>query len=355
MTKLPSFESPDALHAFVTSSSIEQFQQSIVYLSPFELAETLFWLQTEPSQETKEKLSRLFHTLDSPAKLENFGKALTPSFFQALLDYVSHHVSYENRLPFILIGLQPQVFSQALSDLKEKQLILLKHESLLEPLQYHLVQFIHEGERLQQAIEKEIQQLTLDFQTIEHSELTQDQLSSFFYAIDRLQDRLKDYLERTKQALTFVWQTDRLDLIEKLSSLQEVLHHQLIHAVGTQPSKGLYFLLEQQLASIFDASLTNQDAALEGLTRLSIWHLKDYQEVGILPSTQQIQELHLESYPTQTDHWTRHQHLFAFVQRQLDRLRIGTVGELKKACIFSRSLLKDYVTQHQDLLEHSIK
>ncbi len=352
MTKPPSFESSEALHAFIIDSPLESFQHTTLYLSPFEFAQAFFWLQTEPSQETKEKLMHLFHLLDSPTKLENFGKSLTPAFFQALLDYIGHHVSYENRLPFILVGFQPHVFSETLGHLTEKHLVLLKHESLLEPLQYHLTQFIHEGERLLQTIEKQIQQLIINFQSIEHEELTQDRLSALYHSIDEQRDVLLEYLERTKQALALVWQTNRIDLIDKLSSLQEGLHHQLTHAIGTQPTKGLYLLLEQILSSIFDMSLTNQDAALEGLTRLSIWHLKDYKELGLLPPSQQIQDLH---YHTQADHWTRHQSLFAFVQKQLERLKIGTVGELKKACIFSRSLLKDYLKQHQDLLDHSIE
>lgn len=349
MTKPPSFESNDALHAFIIDSSLESFQHTLLYLLPFELAQAFFWLQTEPSQETKEKLVSLFHLLDSPTKLENFGKSLTPTYFQALLDYISHHVSYENRLPFILVGLQSQVFSEILGHLTEKHLVLLKHESLLEPLQYHLAQFIHEGERLLQNTEKQIQQLIIDFQSIAHEELTQDKLSSLYHSIDERRDLLIDYLKRTKQALALVWQTNRIDLIDKLSTLQEGVHHQLTHAVGTQPTKGLYLLLEQILSSIFDTSLTNQDAALEGLTRLSIWHLKDYKELGLLPTSHEIQDL---QYLTQADHWTRHQSLFALVQKQLERLKIGNVGELKKACIFSRSLLKDYLKQHQDLLDH---
>jgi hypothetical protein len=132
-----------------------------------------------------------------------------------------------------------------------------------------------------------------------------------------------------------------IDLIDKLSSVNEMLQHQLIHSVGVRgkgqdPSTGLYLTLEQHLSSIFDTSLQDSDAAMEGLTRLSIWYLKDYWELGLFPSVQQASDLE-----------AHHPQFLAQIQK---KLQIQTVGDLKKAYLFPKPLLKAYITQHQELL-----
>lgn len=346
------FESVDALQIFLAESSLKDFKTTLPHLSFSELAESLLLLQLQPSLESKKKLECLFQVMDSPATLEMVGKHFSVSHFLSFLELLNQYPSYQNRLSSILIRLNPVVFSQSLHLLQNNHLTYLKHEGLLEPLQYHLTQFVHEGEALQKQISQKGQQFSQHLPYIQSEELTPEELHSLIHQIDFLRDNLLDYLERLSTALSIVWHTDRVDLIEKLSSINEILQHQLIYLIGHSnfdqgSSTGLYLSLEQVLSRVFDSTLNDHDAALEGLTRLSIWHLKDYWELGLLPSIQQKEiDLHDDN---EEEYQSSHQRLSFLVQQQLERLRIGTVGDLKKAYVFSKPLLKAYIHQHQHL------
>jgi hypothetical protein len=353
---MTSFESPDGLKKFISESSVEQFKTALPHFSFAALTECFVLLRTQPVLDSKGKFNCLFQFVDSPTTLENLGKHFSVPHFLSFLEFLDHHPSYHNRLTFNLVGLDPLVFSQALHLLQYHHLAYLKNESLLEPLQYHLMQFAHEGESLQQQTEQKVQQFIQNLSSTKPEELTEDSLNTLINQIDSLRNQLLDYLERISTALAIVWHTDRIDLIEKLSSINEALQHQLAYPIGHRPSDhlsstGLYYELEQALSSIFDASLKDEDAALEGLTRLSIWHLKDYWELGLLPSIHHIQELDLDPKRyNEEERLAHHQRLLSLVQQKLERLQIGTVGSLKKAYLFSKPLLKRYISQHQHLL-----
>ena len=353
---MTSFESPIALKKFVSESSLEQFSMALPQFSFSDLAESFILLQKQPTRESTSKFDSLFQFVDSPATLEILGQHFSIPHFSSFLEFLDHHPSYQNRLNFILVGLRPLVFSQVLNLLQNNHLNYLKHEGLLEPLQYHLTQFIHEGESLQEEVAKEVQQFTQELQSINPLELTPDMLTALIQQIDALRNRFLDYLERTSTALSIVWHTDRIDLIEKLSSLNETLQHQLTSMIGHRrfdhlSSAGLYSILEQILSNIFDSTLKDDDASVEGLTRLSIWYLKDYWELGLLPSIHRIQEIELDAHRYNEEERLAHQQrLFSLVQQQLERLHIGKVGNLKKAYLFSKPLLQAYINKHQHLL-----
>ncbi len=350
------FESPDGLRFFLSSSSVDQFQEILPQLPLSELAQSFTLLQAQPAIEAKKKLKSLFEFIDSPAILEVIGKNFSVSSFLSFLDFLTQHPSHQNRLKFILIGLHSLIFSQALHVLQKSHLYLLQQEGLLEPLQYQLTQFAHEGESLEQGINQSVQQFKQDLVSTQSEELTQDRLQKLTQHIDGLRNQILDYLERASAALAIVWHTDRIDLIEKLSSIHERIQYQLMHVIGHSAfdhltATGLYSILEQTLSSIFDSALKDEDAAIEGLTRLSIWHLKDYWELGLLPSISHIQELDLNPKKHhEKEGWDHQQHLIALVQQQLEHLGIGTVKNLKQAHLYSRSLLKDYIERHQHLL-----
>jgi transcriptional regulator with XRE-family HTH domain len=149
MTHLLFFSSLEALQAFTLQSSLEDFKVQLSYLSPAEIAQALFVLQKESSPPSLSKLEHLFHFIDSPENLEKVARVLSVSQFLAVLGFLHQHASYQNRLLYILVGLRYSVFSQALQMCQPEHLTLLKHESLFEPLQYQLNQFVHESEALQ--------------------------------------------------------------------------------------------------------------------------------------------------------------------------------------------------------------
>lgn len=343
MSKLP-FESQNALHQFFSQSSLEEFRKTIPSLAFPDLVEGLTILQTQPTENGKNKLEHVFSYVTSGVELESLSKHFSPESFLCFLEFIIKQPQFQDQLTFVLIGLPPSVFSQALHLLTEKHLILLQIASKIEPLQYQLTQFYHEGETLKQHVEQRVQLFKQELLTIMTEQMTPDLLQNLIGNIDHLRNLLIDYLERASAALAIVWHTDRIDLIEKLSSMNESIQHQLSHLIGHSafdhlPASGLYAFLEQNLSNIFDSTLNDDDAAIEGMTRLSVWHLKDYAELGLLPSMQSHDK---ELVAKQT--------LNSLVQVQLERLGIGKVRDLKKFHLFSKYLLKDYIEKHYDLL-----
>ncbi len=340
----------------VLQSTLDEFKEALLHFSMLEMGHSFLLLQSKPQNDSQNKQESLFQFIDHPSMLEALGSHLFSENFLAFLNFLDQHPSYLNRLPFVLVGLSPAVFSESLPDLQDNHLLLLKHESLSEPLQYHLTQLVHEGEFLLQRTEQAVQQLEKEFLSVKPERLTTESLNALFQQITFLDKPLIHYLERVQKALSIAWHTDRLDLIERFSWVNEALHHQRLQAIGYPASDhllstGLFLTLEKHLSKIFDtAPLEDTDAALEGLTRLSIWHLKDYWELGLLPSIQNTEQLTGDS--SQEEEQLAHQHrLFAIVQQQLDRLEISNIGALKKKHLFSKALLKSYITKNQVLLD----
>lgn len=335
-------------------STLEEFKEALPHFSMLEMGESFLLLQSKPQKDSQNKQESLFQFIDHPSMLETFGSHLSVESFLAFLNFLHHHLSYLNRLPFVLIGLSPAIFYQSLTHLQENHIQLLKHESLSEPLQYHLTQLIHEGESLLQQTAQAIQQLEKEFLLIKPERLTTDSLNTLFYQIELLEEPIIHYQECIQKALSIAWHTNRLDLIEKFSSINEALYHQRTQAIGYPasdhlPSTGLFFALEQALSRIFDATLEDTDAALEGLTRLSIWHLKDYWELGLLPSIPDIEQLNVDSAQGE-EQIAQQERLFALIQQQLDHLQISHVGALKRKHLFSKALLKTYIQKNQQFL-----
>ena len=103
---------------------------------------------------------------------------------------------------------------------------------------------------------------------------------------------------------------------------------------------------QTQFSTIYDSALKDSDAAIEGLTRLSVWYLKDYWELGLLPSIDVPAKLNLDPHRFSEEECKQyHQHLLTLVQDLLNKLNIGTVGALKKARIYSKPLLKAYIAR----------
>ena len=350
------FHTADGLMRFIAQSQNEQLIAALPQFSIQELAESFVLLQNEEIQNREGKMIALFEFIDASEQLEALGKNLSVQQFLHLLDFLVAHDSYQNTLSTLLIGLRSEIFCKALNFFQSGHLALFKEEGKLEPLHYHLTQFVHEGESLYQHIDRQIERFEESLQTIGGEELTVERLENLVSQISPFRNKLLDCLERISVALSIAWNTDRIDLIEKLSGINEALQRLLVLFIGhpasdNLPSTGLYLRIEQILSTIFDSSLKDEDASIEGLTRLSVWHLKDYWELGLFPHIHQLEELDLDAaQPEGKQREVRHQHLFSHVQQQLERLKIGTVGDLKREHLFSKPLLKAYIDRNRNLL-----
>ena len=347
------FFSIGELQKFLSQSSHKEFEEALASFSLPQLIDCFILLQDHPILEAGLKRNSLFRSIDSEKGLEELGKKLNPAFFIDYLEFLETHLQFHNRLSFILIGLPQSVFSASLSLLEDRHLAILKLEALIEPLQYHLMQFAHVGEKLLQTIDERAQQFSQSLSSINPQNLTYESLQGLFQKIEDDKNILSNYLEKIQRTLIMVWHTDRIDLIETLSSLHESIQHQISFLIGHQalngmPATGLYAALEKQFSLVFNGSLQDEDAAIEGMTRLSIWHAKDYFEIGLLPdlSFQESMNLDAEGHNGQK-HLESHEKLNRSVQKRLQELGITNVGSLKKLHLFSKSLLKNYIERRR--------
>lgn len=348
----PTLESLEALKIFLSKSSKEEFKENLSLFSLSELVESLTLLRTQPVSEANEKLHELLSWIDASFNIELLGKHFSPKSFANYLEIMSQHPHFQNRLSHLLVGIDPLVFSEALQYLQDVHLDLLKQEGLQEPLQYQLTQFFHEGEALKEAIEREGLKFQQELNSYIPEQVSSDLLQELLTKIDGFRNILIEYLDKTSTALAIVWHTNRIDLIEKLSSINESIQHQLNHFVGhpafdTLPPTGLYAYLQNHFAKVFDSSLRDNDAAIEGMTRLSIWHLKDYWELGLLPFLKEEEILDMEKQmDNESKRLEEQERYMILVKEQLEQLRIKTVADLKHLHLFSRSLLRTYIEEN---------
>lgn len=350
----PPFPSSDDLRHFVSQATPEQLMTALPEFSMQELAESFAWLQSDGVHLPEEKRVSLFEFIESPKGVETLGKNLSARLLMHVLNFLIPHPQFHNRLSYLLIGLEPQIFSAALNFFQPAHLAMFKEEGMFEPLQYHLTQFVHEGESLHRQIALELEQFEGTLLSMKNQELTAESLEALIAQIDAFRSRLLDFLERISVALSIAWNTDRIDLIERLSNINEALQHQLALFIGHPSSgnfsaTGLYARVEETFSEVFDSSLKDEDASIEGLTRLSIWHLRDYWELGLLPQVHRLQELNLDPSNLQEGQRTAyHQQLYSEVQKQLEKLKIGTVRDLKREYVFSKALLKAYIDRNRN-------
>lgn len=352
MTVIKFFNSNE-LEMFLSSSSAEQFEKALPFLSPSEIMDSFMLLQRGNDSKLNLKLKKLFKFINNPDAFKEIGKCLNIASFIGFLDFLCEHPEYKNRLPFLLTGLVPEVFFFSLFFFEESHILLMKDESLFEPVQFQLSLFVREGEKVLHQLNQKIQNLADEFRLISNEELTTELLLNLEQKIKAIQEKIFESLESIRKALSIVWYTNRADLIDKLSRLNEMFHHELSFQIG-QPASlnseptGIYKILEKKISAVFDESLLkDEDGALEGLTRLSIWHLKDYWEVGLLPSIKRSEDLTPINKGLAHNEWNDTHPLFHILHNELKNLNIETVGDLKKARIFSKSLLKSYIERHK--------
>ncbi|MFI5344561.1 MAG: hypothetical protein ACHQUC_10110, partial [Chlamydiales bacterium] len=322
--------------------------------------------QSKDHTDSVQRLVAIIQDTEEPMRLEAVGKGFSLQQFLIILSSIAQHALPIGKLSPLLVGLAPAIFQQALHQLNFEQLSVLKQESLTEPLQHQLTLFIHALERVCQVQESVILQIGQKVSELGQTEdLTHSTINQIENRIDTLKKFGDEILQAIDQAQAITWNTNRLDLIANLNQLKERFHHQVLHQIGSKSSEdylatGLFANLEKFLFGAFGLSqgskqandaLKDEDAAIEGLAKFSIWYLPDYWEVGLLPTIPNPEKLELDpSMHSEKERFDHRQLLFSLVQQNLDKLSLTTVGDLKKFKIFSKRMLKDFIVQNQNLL-----
>jgi hypothetical protein len=299
--------------------------------------------------EWQSRIVDLFHQINDRSHLETLGKAVTPQQSLAIIKSCYRaNVIEQSKLPPFLAGLQEPIFRQVLSDAKNMEMAVLKRESLTEQVQHHLTLFIAEmGNTIRDytvaitALEKDIDVLSID-------ELNKDEVLALFERIDGVAQQFHQALEQTNQALALSWNTMRLDLIEKLNAIKDVFYKFSALVIGqprtaeTAP-RGLYAKLEEKLFLVYGNPnnpleiVKDDEPAFNALSKLSVWYVQDYWEIGLLPGIKNPQLL------PEKDLSKNRENLIHEAKNNLDKTGLKTVKDLKEALIFSKATIKDFI------------
>lgn len=327
-------------------SSLTQLKTIIPHLSSLQLMAGIQALE-DPMLE---KLPAVADMLTATPLLESIGKILTEKQFLILLEaYLKDQFSL-HKLLSILVGLPSHIFIKTIETAPREYLEPLKKEELLEPLQNHLNILGHNCEKERVELHQIEEKLFKEIQELNKKNLNNLTLKEIKTKIISLENRYQRILGILDRALSILWNTSRIDLLDRFSRLKESANLQYVLINGTQAHRlGLQVYLKKILNDIYEEEssqengkiLNDDDLTIDGLTKLGVWYLKDYWEVGLLPKIKKFEEL--DQNPTA--------HLFHNVQENLDRLGIKTIKDLKNANIYSKDMLIEYIQKHANDLE----
>jgi len=281
---------------------------------------------------------------------------LTAQQLLIILDAVAHHALPESKLLPLLVGMPNSVFVQVLHQANPEVLNFLKLEGVIEPIQHHLTLLADTVEKQDNEIGTSLMIMGQEISQLDVSTIRRSDLQKMRKQLETKREYYLNTIALASKALAIAWNTNRLDLIEQFTKIKERCLSALHDFIGTpgkddNPGTGMYGLLEQTLSAVYSESpeLKDSDPATEALAQFSIWYLRDYWSLGLLPSIKHEEDLELntEDELAKRDH---RQKLFAAVQESLNRLGIGTVGDLKKVEIFSKNLLEDHIDAFRDKL-----
>lgn len=341
--------------------SPEQIQSSAYQLSPGQVYSVVAELAVEKDPDSKEKIFALINGLAERSQLEAAGKALLPL---PALDVLEQYKKMENpqhwKLSPIFVGMSSQVFNQILISVSTSQLQILKQEGVTEPIQHHLSSLCNEIMAYTNHLGDTINGFKEDLHALHADSLRFVDLGRFKLYMEQLTEGCQLAVEKLDRALSIAWNTDRSDLIEKLSSVKEHCQRVLVFDIGhprseSESATGLYSVLEQQLNAVYGnandpkdiQALHDEDPAIDALIKFSVWYLQDYFELGLLPEITDDTQLDLDpQLHTEQERVDFRRRLFQSVRHSLNILGLNTVGDLKRAGIFSKASLAEYIKQH---------
>ncbi len=358
--------SPENASLMLFQSSIKELKAGLSSLPQQQLTSCISLLQTHDHTDSEERLIAITLVTDEPMRLEAIGKGFSLQQFLIILNAIAQHTLPIEKLSPLLVGMAPVIFQQALAQLTPAQLNILKRESLTEPLQHQLTLFSHTYDRLFIEQEEALSQIYMKIEFLKRDDLSFRTLTEIENRIAEIKNFAKTHLASIDQALAITWTTNRLDLIKNFNQLKEHFHYHLHQQIGSptslnHPASGIYAALEQFLYGAFrtatsfnqpDDELDDNEAAIDGLAKFSIWYLPDYWDVGLLPNIHSIEDLELD--PSKYDEKQRldyRQSLFHQVQQNLIKLNLNQISDLKKFQIFSKTMLKEFIIKNQQLLQ----
>lgn len=275
-------------------------------------------------QELKNKIT----SLHDPHELELLGKNLNSTEFFALFSILKQDHKVIEKLNAILAGISHDVFFEVLPKLSAMEIQLLQQESATIPVQHHLTALSLEKTKVLKEIETTYASLETFIEHIEVDKLRVIDCTELLNKIRDLQSLAESQLDLLNQGLKLAWNSDRADLIENLSFLKEtILKYKL------QFIRELSEELKNKFNSVYADFNDDKIPVMEALTKLSVWHLKDYFDLGLLP----------EDAKPLLDKVQDRQRLISQIKKNLEKINLVTLEDLKTAHIYSKKALQEFL------------
>lgn len=339
-----------------------QLAEVVTHFSPEQLQATLVCLVPEFDSDWQAKVRAFLTSLIQRHQLEAAGRVLTPEQMITLLDLcVDDSVGLKEKLQFILVGMPQTIFEATLHLASPLQLRVFKELGSTESIQHHLTLLIHELARLSEDYAIDMDDLERQIDLYDVTQVRQGDIDGFVHHIEDTLTFFHQGLYTIDIALSLAWNTTREDLIDRLTILKENWLRYLQFAIGrpgdgVHPATALYAKLEAKLNTIFGSpgspeALTDDDPAIEALAALALWVLQDYWEVGLIPGIESVEQLDLApGSRTEKERALFREKLARITQDNLSAIGLSTVGDLKRAHIYSRNMLIRYVQKHHSKL-----
>lgn len=321
-----------------------------------ELAAWVTSIDENHDPEWHHRIIDLFHQMNDRLHLETLGKAVTAQQALAIIrSCLRANVIEQSKLTPLLAGLQELTFRQMLSEAKNAEMQVMKRESLTEQVQHLLTLFISEMGNIIRDYTVAITALEKDIDVLSIDELSKEEVLTLFERIDAVSHLFSQALEQTNQALALSWNTMRLDLIEKLNAIKDVFYKFSALVIGhpraaERSPRGLYAKLEEKLFLVYGNPtnpmeiVRDDEPAFNSLSKLSIWYVQDYWDIGLLPGIKNPQLL------PEKDLSKNRENLIQEAKNNLEKTGLKTVKDLKEALIFSKATLKEFIDKA--LLKH---
>ena len=349
----------------VASWGLEEWNREPSMLFPQELAKIVPWAAQEKDPVLwRDKLIALVDGLSNVSLLETVGGVLNQAQLLVLVDAANEEINgIREKLQPLFVGMQQPLFRTLLAHCSDKQLALLQKETMSEALLHHLTLLSRELISEIKAWSTSLALQANEISALPVEEHESSDVAKILFVIDSFHGAGRQLLGLLNRSLSLAWNSNRTDLIDQLSCLKEQcqktlsLYFEPREERAGKESLDLKSSLQEKLDAVFnrgaegiERKLLDEEPAIEALVSFSIWYPKDYWEIGLLPEINSIDQLEFtESTGAEQERQRHRERLFQTAADNLKRLGLSTLGDLKKAGIYSKRALSTYIQSQRAL------
>ncbi len=220
----------------------------------------------------------------------------------------------------------------------------LKDLAALGEVQRNLLQLHIAIEAEHDEFYQKVETFEQAFNALDMNELDTHTLDGIHKELTDLHNQLQRFRQLAAPTVRLAWNTGRQELVDKCSHLRESVERDELHLFGEEShgsqKETLLTKMRSKLYSAFGATQEDSEPILDALTAFSIWAIKDYWQLGLLPKITNEEDLGI-------DDTTR---LFDTAKNNLEKIGLKTLKDLKERSIFSRKCLLEYISRNRSLL-----